>query len=245
MGSPSSEALDLLLTQATEIRTYSMHVKGDPNGSVGAGELMAVVSGYAMYLLASAAFDRRQIEGVVALRDLPALMKEANRGVDCEHSDVDFVMDCCNSSLDGSVTHSAVSKEELMPAFAAWQKALSEAASQRGGDSDDEGGSEVTPLGEGDDDDAECDNLVHAVHDLAAADDEGDGNGADALASDAGVGHHARAHGGARGGGAREREVQHGGAPSPGGASAARGARPHEGAGASSGRASSAMCLIS
>ena len=86
---------------------------------------MAVVSGYAMYLLASAAFDRRQCEGVVALRDLPALMKEANAGHACEHEDVDFVVDCCNSSINGSI--SALSKEELMPAFAAWTKALSEA----------------------------------------------------------------------------------------------------------------------
>ena len=54
---------------------------------------MAVVSGYTMYLLASAAFDRRQCEGVVALRDLPALMKEANAGHNCEHEDVDFVVD--------------------------------------------------------------------------------------------------------------------------------------------------------
>ena len=86
---------------------------------------MAVVSGYTMYLLASAAFDRRQCEGVVALRDLPALMKEANAGHNCEHEDVDFVVDCCSSSVNGSV--SALSKEELMPAFAAWTKALSEA----------------------------------------------------------------------------------------------------------------------
>ena len=35
VGHPSKEALDLLLTQATEIRTYSMHLHGDPNGSVG------------------------------------------------------------------------------------------------------------------------------------------------------------------------------------------------------------------
>ena len=158
VGNPSREALDLLITQATEIRTYTMHVKGDPNGSVGAGELMAVVSGYAMYLLASAAFDRRQCEGVVALRDLPALMKEANAGHACEHGDVDFVVDCCNSSLNGSVSGmgtSVISREELLPAFAAWTKALSEAASVDGGGSDgeDESGSasgageeEVMPL---------------------------------------------------------------------------------------------------
>ena len=75
------------------------------------GELMAVVSGYTMYLLASAAFDRRQCEGVVALRDLPSLMKEANSGQDCQATDVDFVVDCCASSLNGSV--SALSREEL------------------------------------------------------------------------------------------------------------------------------------
>ena len=60
-----------------------------------------VVSGYSTYLLASAAFERRQIEGVVALRDLPALIREANAGSMVEDREVDFVLDSARSSVLG------------------------------------------------------------------------------------------------------------------------------------------------
>jgi hypothetical protein len=73
-GEPDPRALDLLITQATEIKTYSMQLKGNPHGAVGANCLNAVVRGYGMFLLASAAFDRLSCEGVVALRDLPGLV---------------------------------------------------------------------------------------------------------------------------------------------------------------------------
>jgi hypothetical protein len=123
-GTPDPRALDLLITQATEIRTYSLQLSGNPNGAVGVDCLNGVVSGYAMFLLASAAFDRLSTEGVVALRDLPGLMREANDGVACDSSDVDFVVDCCNSSVHGGLdSASAISREELMPAFAAWKLA--------------------------------------------------------------------------------------------------------------------------
>lgn len=167
VGVPTKEALDLLLTQATEIRTYSMHVKGDPNGSVGSNELMAVVSGYAMYILASAAFDRRQCEGVVALRDLPALMKEANAGHARQQADVDFVVDCCNSSLNGSISGTTLSREDLLPAFAAWTKAYSEVTSVHGGGDDDsnglDDGEEVEPLDEGEEEEGEASDQVDDV----------------------------------------------------------------------------------
>jgi hypothetical protein len=129
VGSPDSKALDLLITQATEVRTYSMHMRGDPNGAVGPNILMQVVNGYSMYVLASAAFDRHQHGGVVALRDLPYLMKEATQGSDIEGSDVDFVVDCAASSLHGLDSASAMSREELLPAFAAWQLNQLESAS--------------------------------------------------------------------------------------------------------------------
>lgn len=47
-GWPDSRALDLLITQATELNTYSLQLKGNPNGAVGRDMLMPVVSGYAM-----------------------------------------------------------------------------------------------------------------------------------------------------------------------------------------------------
>lgn len=49
-------------------------------------------------------------------------MKAANEGVECESSDVDFLVDCCSSSINGHQdSASVVSREELLPAFAAWK----------------------------------------------------------------------------------------------------------------------------
>lgn len=127
---PDARALDLLITQATEIQTYSMSLKGDPNGAVGPDSLMAVTCGYATYVLASAAFNKLDTggKGIIALRDLPSLMREASEGLDCDNSDVEFVMDSLteNASVNGLASTirddaSSVSREELIPAFAAWK----------------------------------------------------------------------------------------------------------------------------
>lgn len=121
-GQPRTEALDLLITRATELKTYTMNIHGDPNGAVGSDMLHAVVSGYSMYLLAHTAFDKHESNGIVALRDLPGLMREANNGINCEASDVEFVMDCCSSSRGGGLdSASHVSRDELLPAVAAWR----------------------------------------------------------------------------------------------------------------------------
>jgi len=155
-GYPDNRALDLLITQATEIRAYSMHLKGDPNGAVGRDMLMPVVSGYAMYLLASAAFEKRACEGVVLLSELPGLMREANAGVDCEDSDVDFVVDCASSSRGGNLdSASSISREDLIPAFAAWKitQITEDTDLDAGHDDEDEGGLHQHVLHEDDEDD--------------------------------------------------------------------------------------------
>ena len=124
-GQPDARALDLLLMLATEIKTYSLHIKGNPNGSVGPDMLMPIVSGYATYLLASEVFENGALGSVVRLCDLPGLMRDANKGVDCDKSDVDFVFDCAASSIGGQIdSESTVSREELqsmIPTFAAWK----------------------------------------------------------------------------------------------------------------------------
>ena len=122
-GRPKEEALDILISNATEVRTYTMHLQGNRNAAIAPDKLIAVVSGYAMYLLASSAFDKRQVEGVVSLSDLPSIMKELGKadGSDIEGSDVDFVMDCAASSLHGLDSASNISREDLMPAMAAWK----------------------------------------------------------------------------------------------------------------------------
>ena len=118
-GVPDPRALDLLIIQATEVRAFSLTLKGDPNGAVSKEQLMAVVSGYSTYLLASAAFERRACEGVVQLRDLPALMREANSGQAYDHREVDFVLDCTSSSVGGHLdAASALGREDVVPAMA-------------------------------------------------------------------------------------------------------------------------------
>jgi hypothetical protein len=54
----SCTAHALLLGKATEVRTYSMLVRGDSNGRVYPEKLFKVVGTYAAYVLADSAFAR-------------------------------------------------------------------------------------------------------------------------------------------------------------------------------------------
>ena len=133
-GEPDPRALDLLIVQATEVKVYSLHLKGDPNGAVGHDMLMSVVSGYSTFLLASAAFDQRSVEGVVRLRDLPALMRHANGGMAYEAREVDFVLDCTTSSIGGAVDSDfAVERQDLVPAMTVMAMKVSEVPADLGG----------------------------------------------------------------------------------------------------------------
>ena len=170
-GQPDARALDLLLMLATEIKTYSLHIKGNPNGSVGPDMLMPIVSGYATYLLASEVFENGALGSVVRLCDLPGLMRDANKGVDCDKSDVDFVFDCAASSIGGQIdSESTVSREELqsmIPTFAAWKlsqqmgaelDALQEMANEGDGALPDEPSPEEVAVPEDEDEDEAFDN---------------------------------------------------------------------------------------
>ena len=133
-GEPDPRALDLLIVQATEVRAFSLHLKGDPNGAVGHEMLMPVVSGYSTYLLASTAFQRRAVEGVVRLRDLPALMREANSGMPYEMREVDFVLDCSSSSVGGALdSDSALGRQDLLPALTVMAMKVSDVPADLGG----------------------------------------------------------------------------------------------------------------
>ena len=44
MGVPSARVLDQLLIHATEVKTYSLYLRGDPTGSVCAELIMPTVS---------------------------------------------------------------------------------------------------------------------------------------------------------------------------------------------------------
>ena len=121
-GTPKAEALDLLIMRATELRTYTITMPGDPHGAVRGEMLTAVVSGYSLYLLANDALDRHSASGgVVALADLPGLMRDANEGLECEASDVDFVVNCMGSSINGIDSASHVSRDDLLEAMSAWR----------------------------------------------------------------------------------------------------------------------------
>ena len=203
VGAPAPEALDILIEKATEVRTYTMHLQGNKNGAIGPDAILNVVTGYGMYLLASAAFDKRaasQGGGVVSLRDLPAIMKELGKvdGSDIEGSDVDFVMDCAASSLHGIDSASNISREDLMPSLAQWKIAELEQVDESGA-----GGGEAGAGG------AAASGIVDAADAEDAADsgsNEADG-GADAGAAvaediaDAPVDVGSSSHGGGGGGG--------------------------------------------
>jgi len=95
---PNGKALDLLIEKATEVRTYSMLVRGDSNGRVYPEKLFKVVGTYAAYVLADSAFARLDHgTGVLRLKDLPALMSEARAGAEARDDEVSFVL--------GSVAH--------------------------------------------------------------------------------------------------------------------------------------------
>ena len=75
---PQERILDMLITQATEVRTYSMHLPGDPSGAVPFDKIMKVVNAFTAYTLASAAFDSIGAKGVLSLAELPSLISKAN-----------------------------------------------------------------------------------------------------------------------------------------------------------------------
>ena len=80
-GPPDEAALDTLITQATEVRATNITVGGDPNASIRHEMIMDVCTGYSMHLLARVALERRAgLMGVIALKDMPALLREANAG---------------------------------------------------------------------------------------------------------------------------------------------------------------------
>ena len=124
MGVPSAHVLDQLLIHATEVKTYSLYLRGDPNGSVCAELIMPTVSAYTTYCAVASAFDRRAGRGgMVALHELPALLREANHGVvPCETREFDYVMDCCSALLPVELPlepTSVLSRQDVLSPFLA------------------------------------------------------------------------------------------------------------------------------
>jgi len=124
MGVPSAHVLDQLLIHATEVKTYSLYLRGDPNGSVCAELILPTVSAYTTYCAVASAFDRRAGKGgMVALHELPALLREANHGVvPCETREFDYVMDCCSALLPGGLpleSTSVLSRQDVLLPFLA------------------------------------------------------------------------------------------------------------------------------
>ena len=137
---PDSKALDLLIEKATEVRTYSMNMRGDRNGRVYPEKLFKVVGTYAAYVLADSAFARLDHgTGVMLLKDLPALVSEARAAADgastrddevsfvlgsvanTTHGDVgpDFADDVSiAASLEDCAGGGALKRDQLLPALA-------------------------------------------------------------------------------------------------------------------------------
>jgi hypothetical protein len=118
-GPPDPLVLDTLITQATEVRSHTCFLRGDPNASIRHEMVISVCTGYSMYLLASVAIERRAgLEGVVALRDVPALLREAHDGSSLEAHDIDFFLDGAQSSVAGALdANSTIPREDVLTAL--------------------------------------------------------------------------------------------------------------------------------
>ena len=118
-GPPNAAALDKIISQATEVRAHSFYLRGDPEASIRHEMVMRVVSGYSMYLLASVAIERRTgLQGVIALRELPALMREATEGTALDAREIDFVLDIAQGSVVGMLDiESTLDREHVLIAL--------------------------------------------------------------------------------------------------------------------------------
>jgi hypothetical protein len=168
MGVPRAHVLDQLLIHATEVKTYSLHIRGDPYGSVRAELIMLTVSAYTTYCAVASAFDRRAGEsGMVSLRDLPALLREANKGMPCDTRDFDYVMDCCAALLPMGLSlapTTALSRENVLSPFLAndikFGKRVSVHSLLDENTSDDTGSTKSDDMVSADDADEDIEDLV-------------------------------------------------------------------------------------
>ena len=187
---PDARALDLLIEKATEIKTYSMLLKGDKNGAVYPEKILKVVSVYAAYVIASAAFDRLDSgTGVLQLKDLPNLMAEARATANDDHSDVNkseisFLIGRCSTrdgdivsipddeSIAASIEGGTLKRDELLQTLARLQDGQLQTSRQQRDDGDDD-----------DDDDDDDVGLLDDVAEEGAPAAAGGGGGAGASSS--------------------------------------------------------------
>lgn len=152
---PDQAALDLLIEKATEIKTYSMLLKGDKNGAVYPEKILKVVSVYAAYVIASVAFDRLDSgTGVLQLKDLPNLMAEARATANDDHSDVNkseisFLIGRCSTrdgdvvsipddeSIAASIEGGTLKRDDLLQTLARLQDGQLQTSHLQRGDDDD------------------------------------------------------------------------------------------------------------
>ena len=126
---PQERILDMLITQATEVRTYSMHLPGDPSGAVPFDKIMKVVNAFTAYTLASAAFDSIGAKGVLSLAELPSLISKANLSDDASamsESEVGMLLGSAAghtaTGIGGELSDGgSVCREDVLRAAARWR----------------------------------------------------------------------------------------------------------------------------
>jgi len=119
---PTDVALDFLIEKATAIDTYSMHIKGDRNGTISWDATKETVVRYRDYVRdqvwIDAVFTKHDIDGSGELEapELLPLLRELAPDADVTEGDVRYVLNECDADGNG-----AVSREELLPMVSSWR----------------------------------------------------------------------------------------------------------------------------
>lgn len=121
---PTEETLDFLIERATAIESYSMRIKGNPNGDVSWHEVRPTVVRFHEYCkdqkYLDAIFRRFDADnnGTFDPSELPALLR-AVAPSDCTVTDADvaYIFEQCDENHDG-----VISRNEVMPMLASWTR---------------------------------------------------------------------------------------------------------------------------
>eukprot|EP00327_Prymnesium_parvum_P007506 CAMPEP_0182816602 /NCGR_PEP_ID=MMETSP0006_2-20121128/11023_1 /TAXON_ID=97485 /ORGANISM="Prymnesium parvum, Strain Texoma1" /LENGTH=465 /DNA_ID=CAMNT_0024942901 /DNA_START=266 /DNA_END=1663 /DNA_ORIENTATION=+ len=119
---PTPEAIDYLITKATEISTYSMHLKGDANSGVDRGNIRMVLKQYRAHIREQEYIDAifrkhdRDNRGKLNRKELLSLLNDAVPGSSADDEDVDFILAKCDLNKDRMID-----RDELLPTLVVWR----------------------------------------------------------------------------------------------------------------------------
>ena len=122
-GSPPDEgALDFLVKKATEIRSASMHLTGNPNGLVPWAAAVKTVARYGAYLKEKGKLDAllRELDvdesGGLDKGELGTFLRRLSPDLTVTDDDVEFMLEQCDVDNDG-----AISRDEVIGMVQVWR----------------------------------------------------------------------------------------------------------------------------